>query len=135
MAAQEEEDQGVVVLRRLIVAGRGREGYVRRRLCRNPVLSASPRLLAAQLIRHPAVRHRDQPAPGALRDALLGPRDGGGEKRFLYGVLACVELAVAANEHAEDPRRQPTQQVLDVNVRSHISTPPAPMSGRTSTAQ
>jgi hypothetical protein len=56
-------------------------------------------------------------------------------KRFLYGVLACVELAVAANEHAEDPRRQPTQQVLDVNVRPHISTPPAPMSGRTSTAQ
>ena len=49
-----------------------------------------------------------------LRDAVARPAIGGGEQGILDGVLGGVEVAVAANERAEDPRRVISQQVLDV---------------------
>src|ERR671923_1430121 len=48
MATQEEEGQGVVVVRRPLVSGPGRDGPPPRRRPCNAVLTASPRLLAAQ---------------------------------------------------------------------------------------
>ena len=60
------------------------------------------------------------------------PLDRRGEQRLLHGVLARVEAPVAADEHAEDLRRQRAQQVHVVVGRAHISAPAASMSGRTS---
>ncbi|CAM5605297.1 hypothetical protein SGLAM104S_08265 [Streptomyces glaucescens] len=47
-----------------------------------------------------------------MRDAGLGPLQGGGQQGFLDRVLARVEGTVAAHERAEDLRRQLAQQVL-----------------------
>jgi hypothetical protein len=135
MAAQEQKGQGVVVFGPVLVAGCGRERCVGRQLRRDLVLAPSARLLAAQVIGHPAIRDRDQPAARILRDTVLGPPDGGGQQRLLHRILARVELAVAPNKHAEDLWRQPAQQVLDHGVGSHISVPAWCISGRTSTAQ
>ena len=44
-----------------------------------------------------------------------------GEQRLLHRVLARVEVPVAADERAEDLRRERAQQILDVGVRAHIS--------------
>ena len=66
-----------------------------------------------------------------VRQALLRPLHGGGEQRLLHGVLAGVELAVPANEHAEDLRRERTQQVLDHRC-CHISVPACSITARTS---
>jgi hypothetical protein len=46
-------------------------------------------------------------------DPVLGPLSGRGDERFLNGVLAGVELAVAPREGAEDLRRELAQQALD----------------------
>lgn len=44
------------------------------------------------------------------------PLLGGAEQCFLHGVLADVELAVAAYEDAEDLRRECAQQALHLSV-------------------
>ena len=62
------------------------------------------------------------------------PLDARGEQRFLHRVLARVEVPVAADERAEDLRRERAQQILDFDPRRHISSPPASMTGRTSIA-
>lgn len=48
-----------------------------------------------------------------VRQALLGPLDGGREQGLLDGVLGGVEVAVPAGEQADDPRREFAQQVVD----------------------
>ena len=72
-----------------------------------------------------------------IRHTLGRPLKGGCEQRLLDRVLADVEVTLAANERAEDLRRQPAQEVLDwgSTVRRHISVPAVSMIGRTSTAQ
>src|SRR5262249_26131849 len=57
-----------------------------------------------------------------------------GQQCLLHGVLAEIELAVAAHQRAEDVRRQLPELALDDGVRSHISIPPSFMMGRTSMA-
>ena len=51
-------------------------------------------------------RDGDQPAPRVVRDPVGRPLRGGGEQRLLHRVLAGVELAVAADQRAEDLRRE-----------------------------
>ncbi len=135
VAAQEQQDQRVVPIRPAVVPGSWHEELVGGHLCRGRVLAAPASLLVAQLVGHPPRRDGDQPAPGALGHPLVGPLNGGGEQRLLHRVLARVEVPVASDERAEDLRREPVQQVLDARVRPHISVPPPPMSGRSSTAQ
>ena len=117
---------------RLLVAGRGREALVRGHLRGGGVLPAPAGVLAAQLVGHPARGDRDEPGPRAFGQALPRPLDRGGKQCLLHGVLARVELPVAADQHAEDLRRQPAQQVHVIGVGSHISAPEASISGRTS---
>src|SRR5262245_46165030 len=69
---------------------------------RGHVRATSPGLIASELIGQAPGRDGDQPAARALRDALVGPLDGGGEKRLLHGVLAGVEVAVPPDEVAQD---------------------------------
>lgn len=64
---------------------------------------------AGPLLARPA----DQPAPRAVRHPLVGPLQGRGQQPFPHGVLAGVEVAVAAHQRAEDLRRARAQQVLD----------------------
>ena len=66
---------------------------------------------------------------------MLAPLDRGCQQGLLDRVLARVEVAIAAHEHAEDLRREAAQQVLDAHRGAHISIPTSSMIGRTSTAQ
>jgi hypothetical protein len=63
---------------------------------------------------------------------LVRPLRGGREQRLLQRVLGLVELAVPADEHAEDLRREFAQQALDAGIVVHISSPDASITGRTS---
>ena len=71
-------------------------------------------------------------ARGLSGTPSLRPLHRGRQQRLLHGVLARVELAVAADQHAEDLRRQAAQQVHVGGVGAHISAPLVSMSGRTS---
>ena len=99
---------------------------------RDGVLAAPARLLAAQLIGHPPHGGLDQPAARVGGHALGRPVPGRREQRLLHGVLGGVEVAEAADEHAEDLRRQFAQQVLDAGPRAHSPLAGAPITCRTS---
>src|SRR6266542_3876811 len=111
MAAEEEEGQGVVLVRELLVLGGRCEELVGRYQSRGRVLAAAASLVAAQLIGQPPGRDRDQPAPRALRYAFLRPLHRGGQQRLLHRVLAEVESSIAADDCSEDSRRQLPKQV------------------------
>ena len=120
VAAQEQEQQRVVLV----------GGVRRRRARRRPRVggAARRRVLArrrASSLRSWSVSRREptvisQPAGcrGARRSGHCTRR---GQQRLLHGVLARVEVAVAAHERAEDLRRQRPQQVLDAGVGAHMS--------------
>ena len=136
MAAQRQQRERVVLLRRR--AARRAPARAPRRAARapRPRLAAPARVVAAELVGQAARRDRDQPAARVLGHALRGPLTRGGQQRLLHGVLAGVEVPVAAHERAEDLRRQPAQQVLDAGVGALTSPRPGlSMSGRTSIAQ
>src|SRR5215218_918068 len=135
VAAEEQQRQRVVLLlgERLLV-GRRRDRLVCGHLHGGGVLPPPARLLAAQLVGQPPRGHGDEPCARVLRHAVVGPLDGGGEQRLLDGVLGGVEPPGAADEDAEDLRREAAQQVLDARARRHISVPDWPISGRSSTA-
>ena len=106
MAAQEEEHEGVVVGDGALVPGD------RGRLAGDQLALRAGRLAAA-MVDEPALGGRQEPAVGRRRDAVARPVIGGGEQRLLDGVLGSVEVARAARQRAEDPRREVAQQVLD----------------------
>ncbi len=137
MAAQEQEGQRVVLIRQRLVVGSRRKQRVVRDRCRGRRLPPAARLLAAPPVGEPPRSDRDQPGPRILRDALIRPLHSGGQERLLHCVLAQVEVPVAADQRAEDPRRQLAKEVLDVHVgiRAHISVPDVFMTGRTSIAK
>ena len=129
MAAQEQQDQGVVGVRTagVLPACVGHVG--------GGELAGPSRAVAADLVDEPPGGRGDQPAARAVGHAAGGPGRGGGDDRLLHGVLALLELPVPADEHAEDLRRQLAQQVLGGGVGPHISRSPAEnMTGRTSMA-
>ena len=134
MRAHEEQCERVVLGRRLLVAGRWDDELATRHACGGGFLALAARPVAAQPVDDPAGGDGDQPAPRVLGEPLLGPLERSGKQRFLHRVLAGVERAVPAHEHAEDLRRKPAQQVLDIVVSRHRSVPPLCMTGRTSTA-
>jgi DHA2 family multidrug resistance protein-like MFS transporter len=78
------------------------------------VLALTSCVLAAPEVGQLPAGHGDQPGERLVREAVLRPRAGGDEQRFLDRVLAQVELAVAADQRAEDLRRAAAQQVLDI---------------------
>jgi hypothetical protein len=49
-----------------------------------------------------------------VRHAVSRPLASGCQQRLLHGVLGKVEVPVAPHEPAEDLRRQPTQEILDI---------------------
>ena len=122
VAAQEQQRQRVVLVgRRLAPAGTAPAAPPR----------VSSRRRRACSLRSSSVSRRDgdgdQPAARVVGHALARPLHGGGEQRLLHRVLARVEAPVAADEHAEDLRRQLAQQVLDARVRSsHLRPAPRP---------
>lgn len=77
----------------------------------------SSRLRRASSLRSSSVSRMggdaDEPAARVVRHPLLRPLAGGRQQGLLHGVLGGVEVAVAADEGAEDLRRVAAQQVLD----------------------
>jgi len=134
VGAKEEQGEGVV-LRRPVVLRRRRERRIGGNLRSGGLLALSPRPLTAQLVDEAARGDGDEPRPWVLRDTLLRPLQRPCEQRLLHGVLAGVEPAVAANEHAEDLRRERAQLVLDLSPSGHTSEAVMCMIGRTSTAK
>jgi hypothetical protein len=113
MAAQEEQDQRVVVLDGGLVDG----GLLAARVALpGDDLAVRPRSLAPPLVDQPALGGSQEPAIGFRGDALAGPMVRGREERLLDGVLRRVEVARTARECAEDPRRKVAQQVLDAGL-------------------
>ena len=134
MATEEQQRQGVVPIVDVLVAGRGRHEFTASAVPRRPTPDVHARTRCAKLIGQSARRDRDQPTPRVLRQRLPRPPERGREQRLLHRVLACVEVPVTTDERAQDLRGELTQQVLDVGVRAHISSPATCISGRTSTA-
>ena len=80
------------------------------------LLAPAPGLLAAQVVEHPPVRDLDEPAARVVRQPVARPLLGGRDQRLLDGVLRGGEVVVAAQQRAEDLRREVAQQVLDRSV-------------------
>src|SRR3954463_4935026 len=87
--------------------------------------------VAAQLVGEATRRHRHQPRPGILRPPLHRPLGRGRLERLLDGVLAGVEVAVAAHQRTKHLGDQPP----DGPPVAHGSTLASYMIGRTSTPQ
>ncbi len=81
-------------------------------------------------MRRPATRINH--ARRVVGPPFAGPRGRGGEERFLHRVLGVGEVAVAAHDRTENPRRQLAQQALGAGVAGHISGSGAPITWRTS---
>ncbi len=122
MTAVQQQRQRVIPLRQLLL------GSARYRLAGGDqrsrgLLTAPARVFDAQLIGQPPGGDGDQPAPGMLRHPFPRPLRRRRQERLLHRLLAEIEVAVAANEDAEDPRRQIAQQILDGSGHVHISVP------------
>src|SRR6266850_1544995 len=105
MAAEEEESEGVVLLRGGALARQVENS--------SGLLSMLSRGLASPGVDEASRGHGQQPRSGVVGHAVGGPLPGSGEKRFLHGVLARVELRVPPHERAQDLRRKLAHQVLD----------------------
>jgi len=111
MTAQEQQDQCVVgVLCRARWLGKRPDR----------VLTTSTSLLTAQQIGQPARSDRDQPPTRILRKAVGRPLRRCRQQRLLHRVLRGVEVPEPPDDRAEHLRRQPAQQVLDLDVRHPI---------------
>src|SRR5918994_2326062 len=105
MAAEEQEREGVVTVGQLIGSRAPHRG--------GGFPPARARALAPPLVDETPGGDGDEPRPGIVGDTALGPLQPRCEQRLLDGVLARVELAIAAYQRPEDLRRELPQQVLD----------------------
>src|SRR4030095_6093058 len=97
-----------------------------------PLLAAPPCLFAAIDVGHPPARGLQQPAARVVRYSVALPVLGRRDPRLLYGVLGRAEVAVPADHHAEDLRRQLAQQIRDGAGSGHSSLSMEPITWRTS---
>ena len=102
MAAQHQQRQRVV--------DRGRR--LRLRLPTFRLLAPPPGRLTPQYLDPPPRGDRDQPTARILRYAVARPLHRRRQQRLLHGVLARVELAVPADQRAQDDRRLRAQHLL-----------------------
>ena len=75
---------------------------------------ACPGSLAPPLVHESAAGDGRQPRPGIVRAAVARPVLGGRDQRVLDSVVGGVEIAGAARQRGEDPRREVAQQVLEI---------------------
>jgi hypothetical protein len=87
------------------------------------MLPFSPGPVASPLVDHPPLGGLNQPAARLRRNTVSRPVHGGREQRFLDRVLGGVEVAMPADERAEDLRRRLAQQVLDAGRDVQRSPP------------
>jgi hypothetical protein len=117
MAAHNQQGQRVVRLcvDRAVV-GSGSDCVVGGLLRGGGSFAPAPSTLAALLLDETPRCHGEQPGAGIHRGALGTPLDSRVDQRLLDGVLACVELAVAAHERPEDLRREAVKQVVELQL-------------------
>src|SRR6185503_20225911 len=107
----------------------GRRGVAR--FERDLVLAPPPRRFCPQVIGHPADGDLDEPSTRVLGQSLGGPLLRRGDERLLDRVLRRGEIAEAADDRAENLRRQLAQQAL-AGKGGHTSTGGPLMTSRTS---
>ena len=93
--------------------------------------TATSRQLAANVIRHAPRGDVNQPPARIVGETFAWPLDRGRQQRLLHGVLRSGEVAEAADDRAENLRRQLAQQVLGPKL-AHRSTGGPLMTSRTS---
>lgn len=106
VAAQEQQPKRVVLLGGLGPAQRDRRGQL---------LTAAAGVVAAELLGEPPRGDPDQPPGRVVGHAAVGPLRRRGDERLLDRVLRIGEVAVAAQDRAEGPRREVAQEALDAN--------------------
>src|SRR5262245_34171640 len=134
MAAQEEQDEGVVPAR---VFSRVRLGTGVRHgpLAGGDRLAAPPGELAPHVVGEAARGDPDEPAPGVVGYALFRPLPRRRDERLLNRVLGGGEVGEAPGHRAEHPRRQLPEQSRGAGLeerRGHTSAGGALMTWRTS---
>ncbi len=137
MAAHEEQDEGVVLIRVFIPIGSMRHLLVRWYLTQDRSLTSPASLFGAQVIGHSPDGYVDQPAARVVRHAFVWPLQGRCDQRLLDRILRCREVAEAPDHSAENLRRKISQQVLGREVGQHgrhISGGGALITSRTSMA-
>ena len=91
--------------------------------------AVSSRFWRALSLRHSSTRRREatveSQACGLSGTPCSGHCSAAATQGLLDGILAGVELPVAADETAEDPRRKLAQQVLDGGLGLHTSGGPS----------
>ena len=120
---------------RSVVPVRGTATRDRRAKAGPPALRGPPGCLAAQVIRHAAGGHVNQPAARVVGHAFRRPLHAGGDERFLHRIFGGGEILEAADRRAENLRRELAQQILGGRVQSgirHTSTGGALITSRTS---
>src|SRR5439155_13435760 len=113
VAAQKQERERVIRLGQLLRA-RCLEGSQRH-------LATPTGTLAAPFVHKTPGGDRQQPRPRIVGNASLGPLERRSQECLLHRILTGVEVAVSPREPAEDPRREVTQQALDIRVCPHNS--------------
>jgi hypothetical protein len=116
MAAHEEQDERVVLVRGFPALLRQADGEVASPLPGRGSLPAAARELAAHVVGHAAGGNANEPRPRIVGQALLGPLHGRRDERFLDRVLGGREVPEAPDDGAEDPRREVAQQALGAPV-------------------
>ena len=130
---RQHQHQRVVPVHGHVLAG-DPEHLGRGRAEHEALLAAAPGPLGPDQVDQTPRGDGGQPPARAVGHAALGPAGCGLQQRLLDGVLAQIQLAVAAEQRAEDLRREISQQVLGVSWRGHISVPASCRIGHTSTA-
>ncbi len=115
MAAHEEQDERVVLLRFILDAIERR--YVRRLFRCHRGLPAPASQLATQTIGHAPRGDLNQPAARILGNAFARPLHGRRHQCLLNGILRRGEVAETADDRSEHPRRELAQQMLGIGVQ------------------
>ena len=136
MTAHEEQHERVVPLSSWPGCLRsGANGSIGRRFVPGNVFTLPPRCFAAEVIGHAAGRDVNEPAARIVGDPFLRPLHARRDQRLLHRIFGGGEIPEAADDGAENLRRELAQQALGVRIQPrgrHGSTGGALITSRTS---
>ena len=100
-----------------IGVGRARDLFIGGNQAHDELFAQTPRGVGADLIGETARRDGDEPAARIVGESLFRPLFRRRDQRFLDGVFAAAEVAIAAEERAQDARREIAQEILGASAQ------------------